>query len=75
MSRRNSSPVKSPSKSSPSKMTRRATEIETREHLTYQEITITHDKTCEYLIAQHREVVDELRRDNKLLREENSMLR
>jgi len=54
--------------------TRRATEIESREQLTFQEITITHDKTCEYIVAQHREVVDELRRDNKLLREENATL-
>ena len=76
MSRRNSSPVKSAAKSaSPSKMSRRAPDIEAREHLTYQEVTTSHEKTCEYLVAQHREVVDDLRRDNKMLREENTLLR
>ena len=75
MSRRPST-AKSPTKTSPVKGGRRAAEvIESREHLTYQEVTVSHDKTCEYLIGQHREVVEDLRRDNKLLREENALLR
>jgi hypothetical protein len=48
-----------------------AEDIEAREGLTEQKVAYSHDRTTEYLITQHREVVDNLRKDNAALREEN----
>jgi hypothetical protein len=48
-----------------------AEDIEAREGLTEHKVAYSHDRTTEYLITQHREVVDNLRKDNAALREEN----
>jgi len=48
-----------------------ADEIEAREGLTEQKVRDSHERTTEYLITQHREVVENLRKDNAALREEN----
>lgn len=63
--------------SSPKKTTipRKAEEIEAREHLTEAYVALSHDRTTEYLITQHRSVVEDLRRDNAALREENAILK
>ena len=56
-------------------MVKRSYEIEVSEQLTEGQVEAKRAATAGYLIAQHREVVEDLRRDNGMLREENRQLR
>jgi len=62
------------SKNSPKKMTvalntqSYAAEIEKREQLYEKNVENCHNTTTSYIIAQHKAVVDDLRRDNAQLR-------
>lgn len=64
-----SSPKKSPKKQ------RVVREDPQYEHLTADKVEIAHETTVTYLLAQHKEVVQDLRRDNAMLREENDQLK
>lgn len=46
-----------------------------RDGIAEAQVELSHKKSTEYLIAQHREIVEDLRRDNAMLREENEMLK
>ena len=68
------SPTKSQSQSFVQSVTR-SDEIVQQHGLTVTRVEQSHDATTQYLIAQHKVVVDDLRRDNELLRQENEMLK
>lgn len=78
-------PSTSPSKKSPTKQmmgspTKYVTktfisdDIAARENLTTSIVEITHDKSCEYVLAQHAQTISELQTDNTNLRQEIASL-
>jgi anti-sigma28 factor (negative regulator of flagellin synthesis) len=54
---------------------KRSAEVEVREKLNSGHVEESHQSTTEYLIIQHKELVDDLRRDIQMLREENTLLK
>ena len=53
----------------------RPSEVAEKEGFAEAQINLSHYKTTEYLISQHNAVVDDMRRDNAMLRQENEMLK
>ena len=54
---------------------KRSAEIEQRHQLTSLKVDGAHQATTEYLVTQHRELIDDLKADNARLRAENAMLK
>jgi hypothetical protein len=72
------SPVKAAANTSASMVSsavKRSAEIEQRHQLTSLKVDGAHQATTEYLVTQHRELIDDLKADNARLRAENAMLK